>query len=222
MDNRTLAVIGAGPGLGLAVAHRFGREGFAVALIARGQDHLDDLAGRLRDTGVEAAGFAADVREPESLRAALSAAAERLGPVEVLQYSPIPAKEFMRPVLETTAGDLVGPIEFSVYGPVTAVQHVLPGMRALGRGTLLFVNGASAIRPRAAVTGTSLAFAAESAYAQLLHDALKPENIYVAQLIIPRGIGGGEPSHEPATLADRIWELHTGRGEFRTLAAPLD
>ncbi|MBU2663910.1 SDR family NAD(P)-dependent oxidoreductase [Actinoplanes bogorensis] len=214
----SIAIIGAGPGLGLAVARRFGREGFSVALIARSRDNLDRLTAELRESGVTAAGFTADVRDPASLSNALAQA----GPVEVLQYSPRPAREFMLPVLDTTAGDLIGPIETSVYGPVTAVHQVLPGMRALGRGTIVLVNGASAVRPRAAVTGTSVAFAAESAYAEMLHDALRPEGIHVAQVIIPRGIGGGEPSHEPGVLADLVWAQHVGRGEFRTFAAPLD
>jgi NADP-dependent 3-hydroxy acid dehydrogenase YdfG len=128
----------------------------------------------------------------------------------------VPAKEFMKPVLETTAEDLVGPVEQSVYGPVTAVQHVLPGLRELGRGTVLFINGGSAVRPSGGVAGTSVAFAGQSAYGQMLHDALADEGIHVAQLIIPRGIGGGEPDHEPGALADRIWSLHRDRGAFRS------
>lgn len=217
----TIAIVGAGPGLGLAVARRFGREGFAVALISRTQTHVDDLARILGDEGVTARGFAADVRDCDALRAALDAAADQLGPIEVLQYSPIPARDFMKPVLDTDAADLVAPIEQSVYGTVTAARQVLPGMRTLGRGTILLVNGGSAVRPGPNVTGTSVAFAAESAYGQLLHDALAPENIHVAQLIIPRGIGGGEPSHEPSALADRLWSIHSQRGEFRTFAAEM-
>ncbi|AMM18895.1 dehydrogenase [Frondihabitans sp. PAMC 28766] len=218
----TIAIVGAGSGLGLAVARRFGREGFSVALISRNQARLDDLAATLEAEGITAAGFTANVRDTDSLRTALETASEQLGLVEVLQYSPLPAKEFMRPVLETVAADLVGPIEFSVYGPVTAARQVLPGMRSLGRGTMVFVNGASAVRPRDRVTGTSIAFAGESAYAELLHEAVAPENVHVAQLIIPRGIGGGEPSHEPTTIADRIWGIHADRGDFRTFVAPLD
>ncbi|MEL7974376.1 SDR family NAD(P)-dependent oxidoreductase [Isoptericola sp. F-RaC21] len=218
----TLAIIGAGPGLGLSVARRFGREGFSVALVARDAAKLERLASGLRDDGVTAAGFVADARDRGALTAALDRAAAELGPVEVLQYSPVPAREFMKPTLETTADDLVGPLEMSVLGPAAAVQHVLPGMRELGRGTVLFPNGGSAVRPRDAVTGTSVAFAAESAYARLLHDALAPEGIHVAQLIIPLGIGGGEPDHDPDALAQRLWELHTGRGEFRTFVRPLD
>jgi PPOX class probable F420-dependent enzyme len=42
-----IAVVGAGPGLGLAIARRFGREGFRVALISRAQSKLDALAAEL-------------------------------------------------------------------------------------------------------------------------------------------------------------------------------
>ncbi|WIB63128.1 SDR family NAD(P)-dependent oxidoreductase [Curtobacterium sp. MCBD17_040] len=218
----TLAIIGAGPGLGAAVARRFGQEGFSVALIARNRTRVDELAATLTAEGITAAGFTANVRDQDSLRTALEQASEQLGPIEVVQYSPLPAKEFMRPVLETVAADLVGPVEFSIYGPVTVAHQVIPGMRTLGGGTIVFINGASAVRPGARVTGTSIAFAGESAYAQLLHDALAPEGIHVGQLIIPRGIGGGEPSHEPTVLADTIWRIHTERGDFRTYAADLD
>ncbi|WP_439693117.1 SDR family NAD(P)-dependent oxidoreductase [Curtobacterium sp. SP.BCo] len=217
----TIAIIGAGKGLGLAVAERFGREGFSVALVSRNQDRLDGLAASLREQGITAAGFAANVRDGDSLRAALERATEQLGPIEVLQYSPLPAKEYMRPVLETTADDLVGPIEFSVYGSVNAVRQVLPGMRAIGHGTILYVNGGSAVRPGARVTGTSVAFAAESAYAQLLHDAVRDEHVHVGQLIIPFGIDDGRPEHSGASIAERLWAIHTGRDEFRTYAEPL-
>lgn len=212
----TIAILGAGPGLGQAVARRFGREGFSVALISRTQANVDELAEELSGEGINARGYAGNLRDPQALRSALDSAAADLGPIEVLQYSPVPAKEFMKPVLETTAEDLAGPIEQSVYGPVTAVQHVLSGLRELGRGTILFINGGSAVTPNGNVTGTSVAFAGESAYGQMLHDALSDEGIRVAQLIIPRGIGGGEPDHEPAALAERIWSLHAEPGPFRT------
>jgi len=137
---------------------------------------------------------------------ALAQAAEQLGPIEVLQYSPLPAKEFMRPVLETVAADLVGPLEFSIYGPVIAAHQVIPGMRSLGRGTLLFINGAIAVRPGATVTGTSIALAGESAYAQLLHDALAPEGIHGAQLIIPQGLAEEKPR-----TSRLFWQRHYGK-----------
>ncbi|MET8771198.1 SDR family NAD(P)-dependent oxidoreductase [Streptomyces sp. NPDC004658] len=218
----SVAIVGAGPGLGTAVARRFGREGFAVGLVARDRGRLDAIADALAAEGVTARGFAADVRRPEQLAAALGELADALGTVEVLQYSPVPHRDFMRPVLETRHRDLVGPIEFSVYGPVAAVQQVLPGMRRLGRGTILFVNGGSAAVPHPERAGTSIAFAAESAYGHLLHDRLAGEGIHVAQLIIPGAITAGHARKDPEALADRLWALHEERHGFRHYADDLD
>ncbi|GAA5141741.1 SDR family NAD(P)-dependent oxidoreductase [Nocardioides marinquilinus] len=214
----TLAIIGAGRGLGAAVARRFGREGFTVGLISRHQGRLDALAAELADDGVEAQGFTADVRDPASIASALEQVTETLGPIEVLQYSPLPQKDFMRPVLETTPADLVGPVEFSIYGPVAAVHQVVPGMRFLGegRGSILFVNGGSAVEPGRDVTGTSVAFAGQAAYARLLHEALGEEGIYVGQLIIGGRIIAGDAEKDPDVLADILWRMHTERTEFRT------
>ncbi|MGW3981921.1 SDR family NAD(P)-dependent oxidoreductase [Streptomyces mirabilis] len=217
----TVVIIGAGRGLGAAVARQFGHGGFDVALVSRDQARVDALAGDLTAEGLTARGFAADVRDPAALEAALDAATAALGPIEVLQCSPVPQKEFMRPVLETTSADLAGPIEFSLYGPVTAVRQVLPGMRARGRGTLLFVNGGTAVRPHPERAGTSVAFAAESAYARMLHDALVDDNVHVGQLIIPGAIVPGDPNTDPAVLARTLWEMHGERKGFRHYAQDL-
>ncbi|MEH3034719.1 MAG: SDR family NAD(P)-dependent oxidoreductase, partial [Aeromicrobium erythreum] len=198
----TLAIVGAGPGLGAAVARRFASEGFDVALISRSQERLDALAADLQAEGVNARGFAADVRDLESLTSALERATGELGPIEVLQYSPLPDKSFLRPVLETTARDAAAAVEFSVYAPLTAVHQVLQGMRVLGRGTILFVNGGTAVKPLAKFAGTSIAFAGQSAYAQVMHETLAPENIHVAQLIVPGSIEEGHPQKDPTVLAD--------------------
>ncbi|MEW2570633.1 SDR family NAD(P)-dependent oxidoreductase [Streptomyces sp. NPDC047070] len=217
----TFALVGAGPGLGAAVARRFGREGFDIALISRNQERLDALAADLARDGVSARGFAADVRDRQALTAALDAATTALGPIEVLQYSPVPHKDFMKPVLATTPEDLEGPVQFSVFGPMTALGQALPGMRQLGRGTVLFVNGGSAVQPHPERAGTSIAFAAESAYARMLHDSLAADGIHVAQLIVPGVIASGDPHTDPALLADTLWTMHEERGDFRHYASPL-
>src|ERR1700710_2047503 len=108
----SLAIVGAGSGLGAAVARRFGAEGYSVGLLSRHRGRLEALAADLASEGVHAAAFPADVRSPAWLTAALEQVTETLGPIEVLQYSPLPQKDFMRPVLETTPADLKGPIEF--------------------------------------------------------------------------------------------------------------
>ncbi|MGX5212048.1 SDR family NAD(P)-dependent oxidoreductase [Streptomyces violaceus] len=217
----TFALVGAGPGLGLATARRFGTAGHAVALVSRDARKLEELAAELARDRIRAHGFAADVLDPASLTTALREASETLGPIEILQYSPVPRADFMKPVLDTSADDLEAPLSFSVKGPVTAVNAVLPGMRALGRGTLLFVNGGSAVRPHPDRAGTSVAFAAESAYARMLHEALAPENIHAAQLIIPGAIRPDAEHSSPEVLARRLYDLHAERDGFRHYAEPL-
>ncbi|MFE9725723.1 SDR family NAD(P)-dependent oxidoreductase [Streptomyces sp. NPDC005794] len=217
----TFALIGAGPGLGLATARRFGAAGHTVALISRNAEKLDGLTAELARDNIQARAFTADVLDTESLTAALYAAAAALGAIEILQYSPVPRADFMKPVLDTHAADLDAPLSFSVKGPLTCVNTVLPGMRELGRGTLLFVNGSSAVRPNPNVAGTSIAFAAESAYAAMLHEALAPQNIHAAQLIIPGAIHPDAEHSSPEVLAQRLYALHTERNGFRHYAEPL-
>ncbi|MFC8587234.1 SDR family NAD(P)-dependent oxidoreductase [Streptomyces sp. NPDC057217] len=217
----TFALVGAGPGLGLAAARRFGAAGHRVALVSRSIQHQDNLVAELGRENVHARGFTADVLDAGSLTTALREAVDTLGPIEILQFSPVPRGDFMKPVLDTGATDLDDPLAFSVKGPVTCVSAVLPGMRELGRGTLLFVNGGSAVRPHLERAGTSIAFAAESAYAQMLHDALAGENIHVAQLIVPGAIRPDAAHSSPDALAERLYAIHSERGAFRHYAEPM-
>lgn len=218
----TIAIIGAGRNLGEALARRFGREGFSVALISRNQERLDALAADLEADGLTAKGYAANVREPESLIAALDKAGQELGHIEVLSYNPLPQKEFLRPLLESTVTDIKAAVEFSVYGPVAAVHQVLQGMRFLKRGSVLFVNGGSAVQPVQHFAGTSIGFAGETAYAEMLNQAMKDEPIYVGQLIIPGAIIPGDEQKDPEVLAEKLWQMHSQRSEFRVYATELE
>jgi len=211
----SIVIVGAGPNLGLAIARRFGREGFAVGLVSRTQAKLDDLAAQLESEGVTAAGAAADIRDSEALTAAIRSLAERLGEVEVLEYSPLPAPEFMKPILETTVDDVRGPIEFSVLGAVAATQAVIGPMRDAGRGTILFTTGGAAINPYPLRAGVGISFAGEVAYARMLHDEVADSGIHVAHTAIGGRIAPGM-DHEPSDVADVLWSHHADRGAFQT------
>src|SRR6476661_8332630 len=67
VDRRHLLLVGAGPGLGMAVARRFAVGGYRVTLVARSADRLGDLADSLSDTGGEIGTIAADASDPEGL-----------------------------------------------------------------------------------------------------------------------------------------------------------
>jgi short-subunit dehydrogenase len=69
VDGRHLLLVGAGPGLGLAVARRFAVGGYRVTLVARSTDGLRGLAGALAATGATISTIAADASDPEGLGA---------------------------------------------------------------------------------------------------------------------------------------------------------
>ncbi|AMB59041.1 SDR family NAD(P)-dependent oxidoreductase [Microterricola viridarii] len=217
-----IAIIGAGPGLGAAVARTFGRVGFSVALISRDQSKLDALAAELEADGVSARGYAADVREPAALEAALARAAVELGPILTLQYSPLPSREYLKPVLDLTPELALEALQFSALGLIHAVRAVLPAMREKGEGSVILINGGTSVKARAGFAGTSVAFPAESAYGEMLHEALEDEGIRVRQLVIPGGIPKLQLPGGVDDIASRIWELHSTPGPFRTMLIPLE
>lgn len=211
----SVVIVGAGPNLGLAVARRFGREGLPVGLVSRDQAKLDGLAEQLSGEGITARGAAADIRDAAALDAAIRSLADALGAVQVLEYSPLPAREFMKPILETTVDDVRGPLEFSVLGAVAAARAVLDGMLEAGRGTILYTTGGAAIRPYPLRAGVGISFAGEVAYARMLHDELADRGVHVAHTAIAGRIAPGA-DHEPDHVAEVLWNHHVDRDVFQT------
>jgi short-subunit dehydrogenase len=211
----SIVIVGAGPNLGLAIARRFGREGLAVGLISRDQAKLDGLVGELEADRIQASARAADIRDASALAGAIETLADRLGPVEVLEYSPLPAREFMRPVLETMAEDIRAPLEFSVVGAVAAVQAVVGPMRAAGHGSILFTTGTAFLSLNPQRAGVAVSFSGEVAYAQMLHDALADDGVHVAHVAVAGQIAPGA-DFEPEEIADTLWRHHRERDGFQT------
>lgn len=210
----SIVIVGAGPNLGAAVARRFGREGMSIGLIARNSERLTGLAEELGQEGLNAESEAADLRDFRSLDAAIGSLAERLGPVEVLEYSPLPAREFMKPILETTVEDFRGPLEFSVLGAVAATRAVVESMLEAGTGSILFTTGGAAIKPYPLRAGVGVSFAGEVAYARMLHEELADRGVFVGHTAIAGSIAPGG-DHEPEEIADILWRRHSEGGEFQ-------
>ncbi len=87
IDSRHLLLVGAGPGLGSAVAHRFAAGGYRVTLLARSPDRLAELARSLDDTGAEINTVQADASNPEDLRARMTELYAAEGAPGVVIYS---------------------------------------------------------------------------------------------------------------------------------------
>lgn len=214
----TIAVVGAGPGLGLALARRFGREGFSAALIARNPTMLEHLVDVLRAEGVEAACFIADVARPAEVEAALDGAVARFGSIDVLEFSPYSAgPSSMVDPRDVTVETLRPVIDSHLFGAVAAVQRVLPAMRLNGSGTILLTAGIGSIEPTAVFGTLNTAQAATRNLALNLNQTLSEEGVFVGHVAIGVFIGEeapeGWPHRSPADIADELWTMHAERAE---------
>jgi NADP-dependent 3-hydroxy acid dehydrogenase YdfG len=212
----SIAIVGAGPGLGLAIARTFGTQGFDVALIARNRTKLDDLVGKLAADGITAAAFPADVLDRRTLTQALEDAATQFGGIDVLEYSPlaIGATVLTTPA-ESDPSHVDHEMSFQLYGAIAATQAVLPAMREAGAGTLLYTTGAGSIDPLPQVGNVNAAAAALRNWVLNLHKELAGTGIQAAHVAIDVSIGdtGSVVPGIEAVPADQIspvyWGLHT-------------
>lgn len=213
----TIAIIGAGPGLGLAIARKFGRNGYDAALVARNADKLEALVAELAADGITAESFVADVGDQNSLITALDTARERFGSIDVLKFSPHGGNlQSMVGPLEVTVETLRPVVDTMLFGAVTSVQAVLPAMRERGTGTILITAGTGSIDPVPYFGTLNTAQAATRNWILNLHRQLGGTGVYAAHVAIGVGIGDtapaqGYPFRTPAELADIYWQLHLSR-----------
>ena len=232
-----IAVFGAGRGLGRAVAHRFGREGHRVALIARRPDALDALVAELAVADIDAAAFPADVADRAALSRTVDAITARYGPIDVLHYAPAGLDWLTVPV-DARAADAESfefPLNMLLRTPVELVRLVLPGMLDRDRGAILFGLPVSASRAYPPVTNLCVAAAAARMYAQNLHVSLAGTGVYAGLLQVGGMIGGSEAADyviktrdpaalpkplDAADLAEAVWQLNARRDQFEHVARP--
>lgn len=176
----TAVVLGVGPGLGMSIAHRFGREGYDIVLVsrsgARHRGYLDELAA----AGVEARAFAVDVLD----RARLSSTLDEIGAVDVVYYGPgaTDFDDLPGEITTTTSDDARAAMRW-VYPAIDVVQHVLPGVVERGGG-LLFAGGLSSVVPMPMLGAFAVGSAALRNYAVTLNAALADKGAYAGTLTI--------------------------------------
>ena len=229
--SKTIAVFGAGPGLGRSVARRFGREGFQVALVARNQTRLDAYTGELAADGIKAAGFAGDITGRGALPGMIEAITARFGPVDVLEYAPsgLGLLSSAAAVRVADAASFEFPLDLLLRTPVTLIHQVLPGMLERGDGAVLFGLPVTASVPVPPFGNLATAGAAARHYLHTLHTDLAGTGVYAGLLQIPGPVGGSDAGNfviqtygaanlpqpqNPADLADAMWDLYLKRDRF--------
>jgi NAD(P)-dependent dehydrogenase (short-subunit alcohol dehydrogenase family) len=195
-------IIGAGPGLGAALARRFAREGLAVALIARGPG-VADLAAAIKAEGGTALALRADVTDAAALRTALDTAVTTHGIPDLLVYNAAIIRRD-RPG-ELTRDQHLRAWEVNVLGALDAATHLAPPMAEHGGGTILFTGGMPL--PDARYTSLSLGKAGLRTLTTMLDQEYRPRGIHVAMVTIEAEIVAGTAT-DPDLIAEHYWTLH--------------
>jgi NADP-dependent 3-hydroxy acid dehydrogenase YdfG len=222
---RTILICGHGPGISDAVARKFGREGFQVALVARSTDRIEAGAKALGDAGVTAAGFTCDLGDPAAVKQLVADVRERLGPVTVIHWN---AYSGLAGDLTTAdLDDLRTVLDVCVVGAVAAVQAALPDLRAQEGAAVLLTGGGfafyseqvDAMIAQWGTMGVALGKAAQHKLTGVLHQKLKADGIYVGSIAVLGVVKGtafdrsGSGTVDASDVADAFWQLYQDRSD---------
>ncbi len=189
-------IVGAGPGIGQALALAFAREGFSIALCARHAAKLLAIQEDVREVGGRAEVFTADAGDESALRTMLAQATKTLGAPEVLIYNAAAASTG-KP-LSLSRQQLLQDFQVNVGSALWLAQAVAPAMKTAGRGTILFTGGGFAYEPAANYSSLSLGKAALRNLTFSLAQELGASGIHVGTVTVYGFVQSGthfDPSH---------------------------
>lgn len=194
-----LLLLGAGPGLGQALARRFGREGFRLALIVPPGASAAAWVGELQAT-LPVLAVEVDLAEPGALAPALAHIEAWGGLPEVLIAHA--SRGARGPLAEQGEAELMRDQRVNVAAPLEALRWARPALR-----TLFFSGGGLALAPKPGEGAPALGKAAQRSLALSLAQELAPEGIHVGLVTIAGWIQPGTP-FSPEAIAETYWELH--------------
>jgi short-subunit dehydrogenase len=174
-------IVGGSEGIGAAFARKLAADGFNIVLVARKPGPLEDLAGELRNLGVEARAVPADLSKPDALDR-VRAATDDVD-VGLLIYN-AGANETRGNFIELDPEVYRSVIAINVLGQAEFIHHYGALMKVRGRGGII-IGGSSSNFLGAVTLGH---YTAAKAFSRILSEALwaecKPMNIDVLHMVI--------------------------------------
>lgn len=208
--SQTFLSIASGPGIGLATARRFGRQGFRVVLAARNVERLHTAAARLRSEDIEATTVRVDASNAHSVANAVRSIGPELAVLHynagVLHYDAA-GRLKRRTLQDETVDSLVNDTRINVSGAMAAAQAAAQIMVAQRRGSILLTGGGLGVSPSAEFLTLSVGKAAVRALTLALFPALKKHGVHVATVTVARLIA--PHSAEADEVAETFWRLHS-------------
>lgn len=202
-------VVGAGPGIGMAVARRFGQAGYRPALLARSEEKLEHLGKQLQQEGYATGWRAIDITDEVALRDAVARFGEHSGSIGHLHYNPSAFRS--SDALSLSADELLADVRLGAASLLTAVQAALPFMPAGARVTA--TGGATADRPWQKAASLGVQKAALRNLVSALDSALSGRDIRAMSLTVAGTVQEGTP-FDPAFIADALYEVSQTESEF--------
>jgi NAD(P)-dependent dehydrogenase (short-subunit alcohol dehydrogenase family) len=144
--DKGVLITGASRGLGAALAFELAVRGARLALVARGERELEEVAGAVRAAGGTAHAIAADVGDKHAIHAIAGTAAALLGEVDVVVHNastlgPVP----LRLLADTECEDLQQVLEVNLVGPFRLTKALLGPMVLRGSGVVVHVSSDAAV-----------------------------------------------------------------------------
>lgn len=221
MESRKVAVIvGVGPGLGCALAQRFGKAEMHVAMASRHPARLDALAAECSGIGHGARAYECDATVETSVTALFRQVRTELGEPDVVVYN---AGAFaQRSILESSAEEFERGWKVGCLGGFLVGREAARGMvaRAGGPGgTILFTGATASLRGGAGFQNFAVGKFGLRALAQSMARELQPKGIHVAHVVIDGRIRPTESVEQgvtpddgdmlhPAAIAEAYYQLH--------------
>ncbi|WP_432103564.1 SDR family NAD(P)-dependent oxidoreductase [Streptomyces sp. bgisy091] len=196
-------IIGVGPGIGRAVAHRFAREGLPITLISRREQNLRDVAESVASHGVPVLTLRADSADRAELDAALEEAIDRQGVPQVAVYNAalVRADELG----ELSVHEHLDAWAVNVIGAANAAAHLAPAMAARGSGTFLVTGGMPEPKPQ--YVSLSLGKSGLRTLITLLDQQFGPAGVHLAAVTVDGPVSPGT-DFDPDSIAEHYWRLH--------------
>ncbi|MDD3764992.1 MAG: SDR family NAD(P)-dependent oxidoreductase [Nevskiales bacterium] len=205
-QRQSCVIVGAGPGIGKAVAMAFAAEGYDIALLARQPARLQSMCADIdKKTGRTARAYAADASDEASLMKGLDAARADLGDPAVLVYN-VATFEIGRPMV-VSSEQVLDDFRTNVVGALIAARSVAPAMIQRGSGTILFTGGGFAYEPAADYASLSMDKAALRSLTYTLAQDLGTHGVHVATVTVHGFVQRGT-KFDPRHIAEAYVQLH--------------
>ena len=197
-------VVGAGDGLGGAVARAFSAEGYEICLTRRPRHlaELEALADSIRAEGGRAHAFGVDARREEEVVGLVDRIEREIGPLEILVFNIGANVRF--PVVETTAQVYFKVWEMACFAGFLAGREAARVMSPRGRGSILFTGATASVRGGAGFSAFAGAKNGLRALAQSLARELGPKGIHVGHVVVDGAIDGAFTRQRDPDAAARL------------------